>query len=87
MTTNKPIRLSRHAADQMVERGVTQDEVHRTVRRGQRVPAKQGRQGFRRNFSFSAVWAGKFYRTKQVVAIVAEGDGELVVITVYSFYF
>ena len=54
---------------------------------GERFPAKLGRSGFRRNFSFEGTWRGRLYTTKQVEAYaVAEGGGWLV-ITVVTRYF
>ena len=38
-------------------------------------------------FQYDAVWQGKFYALKKVAPIVAETELELVVITVYTFYF
>jgi len=34
----KPIKFSQHAREQMVERGVSEDEVIETIRTGERVP-------------------------------------------------
>ncbi len=46
-----------------------------------------GRTGFRKEFQFDSLWGGRHYATKQVLAIVVEGTAELVVVTVYTFYF
>ena len=51
------------------------------------VPAKRGRQGFRKNFQYNRLWGGRTYAVKQVLAIVAEEADALVVVTVYTFYF
>ena len=87
MLDPKPIRLSRHARDQMALRGARDDEVTDTIRTGSQSPAKRGRLGFRKDFPFGGVWAGKTYATKQVLAIVVDEPTELVVVTVYTFYF
>jgi hypothetical protein len=42
----KPIRFSRHASEQMIERGASEAEVISAIRDGEQVPAKQGRQVF-----------------------------------------
>lgn len=83
----KPIIFSRHAREQMSERGATESEVIETIRTGEEAPAKRGRQGYRRNFQYNQLWGGRNYAIKQVLAIVvAEGDA-IVVVTIYTFYF
>jgi hypothetical protein len=83
----KPIRFSQHAREQMLERGASEDEVSETIRTGEEVPAKHGRRGYRKNFQYDHIWSGRTYAIKQVLPIVAEEADELVVITVYTFYF
>ena len=83
----KTVEFSRHALIQMSERGANQHEVIETIRTGEKVPAKKGRRGYRKNFQYNADWAGRFFLTKQVLAIVVEECDRLVVITVYTFYF
>lgn len=76
-----------HALKRLEERGVTVAEVEQTIFKGEKFVAKQGRVGFRHNFTFESKWMGKFYRNKQVeVFAVLESDCWLV-ITVISKYF
>jgi hypothetical protein len=82
----KPVVFSRHALDNMGDRGATREEVEQAVQLGERIPAKQGRSAFRKNFPYGAVWKGKRYETKQVMPIVAEEPTRLVVISVYVFF-
>jgi hypothetical protein len=82
-----PVALHPHALERLAERGATQDEVVATVESGERFPAKFGRSGFRRNFSFERTWRGRFYSTKQVEAYAVEGGEEWLVITVIVKYF
>jgi hypothetical protein len=42
---------------------------------------------YRANFQYNKYWQGKFYRIKQVAPVVKEEAYEIVVITVYTFYF
>jgi hypothetical protein len=42
---------------------------------------------YRKTFEFRGMWRGRTYRLKQVGAIVANEPDELVVVTVYAFYF
>ncbi|MGI8966905.1 MAG: hypothetical protein ACR2H1_12575 [Limisphaerales bacterium] len=83
----KPIRLTKHACEQCIERGATEAEVIETIRKGAREPAKHGRELFRFNFSFGKKWEEKFYAIKQVAPVIKEETNEIVVITVYTFYF
>ncbi|MGB9613196.1 MAG: DUF4258 domain-containing protein [Candidatus Margulisiibacteriota bacterium] len=83
----KEIEFSQHALDQLQDRGATKEEVIKTIREGEQVPAKKGRLAFRKNFSFEAEWKGKIYKVKQVMPIIIEESDKLVVITVYTFYF
>lgn len=83
----KPVRLTRHAKEQCAERGATLAEVQETVLRGTREPAKKGRLLCKYNFSYMGLWQGNFYAVKQVAPVIKEEEKEIVVITVYTFYF
>ena len=83
----KPIRLTHHAQEQCVERGATESEVREAIGRGTRQPAKLGRTLCRFNFPYGRLWQGKKYAIKQVAPVIAEKAREIVVITVYTFYF
>jgi len=39
------------------------------------------------NFQYQAEWQGKFSAIKQVAAVAVEEQNEIVVVTVYTFYF
>ena len=83
----KHIRLTRHAREQCVERGATEDEVIRAVEQGTREAAKLGRMLCRFNYPYNRAWQGKLYAIKQVTPVIKEESDEIVVITVYTFYF
>jgi len=83
----KRIRLSKHAQEQALERGATQIEVRDAVRKGSREPAPRGREICRYNFGFDGTWQGKHYAIKQVAPVIKEEGHEIIVITVYTFYF
>lgn len=70
----------------MTDRGAMAEEVESAIRTGEYSPAKKGRISFRKNFSYNAMWKGRYYRVKQVVPIVAEEPERLVVVTVYVFF-
>ncbi len=67
--------------------GATHDEVIETIRSGSRETAKHGRELCRENFQFNADWNGRRYAIKQVAPVIKEEANEIVVITVYTFYF
>lgn len=81
------IVFSDHALMRLEQRGVSKDEVEQAIRNGERMPAKKGRLCFRLNFDFNRHWGGKYYAVKQVVPIAVAEKGEIVVVTVYAFYF
>ncbi len=75
------------AQERMAERGATEAEVISTVLEGERFPAKFGRTGFRRNFSFQGQWGGRAHQTKQIEAYAIKEDFAWLVITVIVKYF
>jgi hypothetical protein len=83
----KHIRPSNHAQEQAAERGATRREIEEAVRKGSREPAIRGREICRYNFAFNRKWQGKYYAIKQVAPVIREEANEVIVITVYTFYF
>ena len=73
--------------EQAAERGASEIEVREAVAKGSREPAKHGREMCRFNFAFGKAWQGQHYSIKQVAAVIKEEANEVVVITVYTFYF
>jgi len=82
----KPIKFSRHALDNISDRGASREEVEQAIRTGERLPAKKGRIAFRKNFSHHGMWKGKYYQAKQVMPVVIEEPHRFVVLTVYVFF-
>lgn len=83
----KPIRLSNHARGTMEFRGATEEEVIEAIQTSPWEPAEHGRLECRKNFVYGQEWNGKFYATKQVRPIFVEEATEIVVVTVYVYYF
>ena len=81
------IEISRHAREQMQERGASEKEVVAAIRTGTPEPARNQRTMYRKNFQFEAAWRGRLYTVKQVAPVVARESDRLVVVTVYTFYF
>jgi hypothetical protein len=85
--SNKPIRLTRHAKDYIDRRGFTEREVRETIRGSAWLPAKSDRLEATMSFRYDDEWNGRHYATKQVRAIFVEEAEEIVVVTVYTYYF
>ena len=83
----KPIRLARHAKEQCLERWTDETEICHAVLHGDREPAKLNREMCRYNFVFGRDWQGRTYAIKQVAPIIKEEPDEIVVLTVYTFFF
>jgi len=85
--SGKPIRLSGHAREQIGHRGTTEQDVHEAIREGSWGDAGGGRRDARKDYKFDAEWNGRRYATKQVRPVFVEEAGEIVVVTVYVYYF
>ena len=83
----KPIRLSGHARDQLWHRGTSEEEIGEAIRTAGWAPAELGRLECRKDFPFGREWNGKVYTIKQVRPIFVEEEREIVVVTVYTYYF
>ncbi|MEW6169642.1 MAG: DUF4258 domain-containing protein [Pseudomonadota bacterium] len=83
----KPIRFSGHAREQMAHRGTSEEEVREAVLEGKWGDADRGRRDSRKDFAFNAEWNGRRYATKQVRPVFVEETREIVVVTVYAYYF
>ena len=81
------VTLHPHAQARLSERGATYDEVIETVERGNTIPAKFGRTGFRRDFAGPHLWRGNRFDTKRVEAYAVFEDGRWLVITVIVKFF
>ena len=83
----KPVRLSGHARGQLQYRGTTQTEIEEAIRATDWSPAELGRIECRMDLPFNREWHGKVYAIKQVRPIFVEEEDEIVVVTVYTYYF
>jgi hypothetical protein len=82
----KPIRLSRHASENMAFRGATEDEVVAAIRQTEWQAAERGRFECRREFPFGRDWNGRHYTSKQVRPVFVDEPATIVVVTVYVYY-
>lgn len=83
----KPIRLTKHALGYIASRGFTVAEVEESIRTGKWGTAELGRLDCRKDFPYGREWNGKVYATRQVRPVFVEEAQEIVVITVYTYYF
>jgi hypothetical protein len=83
----KPIRLSQHALSYIPKRGFTIAEVEATIRNSVWGYADAQRLECQQDFPYNQDWNGKTYATKRVRPIFVENSTEIVVITVYTYFF
>lgn len=83
----KPIRLSGHTQGQLAYRGTNEHEIVDAIQTSSWEPADLGRLECRKDLPFGREWNGKMYETKQVRPIFVQETGEIVVVTVYTYYF
>jgi hypothetical protein len=83
----KPIRLSAHAQGYLTRRGFTIAEVEEAIRNQPWESAERGRLECRMDFPFGKEWNDRFYQTKQVRPVFVDEPDEIVVVTVYTYYF
>ena len=83
----KPIRLSFHATEQIRYRGTSQEEVIDAIRASKWTAAELDRMECRKDFRYNKSWNNKNYQGKQVRPVFVEGTNEIVVVTVYVYYF
>lgn len=83
----KQIRLSEHAKQQLIFRGATEEQVFDVIRTEEWEHAELGRLECRKNFIFKSRWNNKYYDTQQVRPIFVEEPDEIIVVTVYVYYF
>ena len=87
MGTKKRIRLSQHTKEQAHYRGCNEGEILETIRTSHWEKAELGRLQCKKDFPFNKMWNDKEYKTKQVKPVFIEEKDEIVVVTVYVYYF
>jgi hypothetical protein len=83
----KPICLTAHAQGYLSRRGFTVTEVEDAIRTGKWRSTSHGRQETSKEFAYGRDWNGTGYATKRVRPIFVEEATEIVVITVYTYFF
>lgn len=83
----KPIRLSAHARGYLDRRGCSEAEIVETIQSEIWHPARLGRSQAEKDFPYGQVWNGHRYAVKRVRPVFVEEDTEIVVVTVYTYFF
>jgi len=83
----KPIRFSAHSSEQLFFRGTSEEEVIETINTASWQSAEMERIECRKKIHFGNEWNKKYYQKKVVRPIFIEESGEIVVITVYTYFF
>ena len=86
-SVQKPVVLSAHAMDQCRYRGAHIEEVSKAIRTADWKPAELGRWECHLDCPFQQIWNGVWYQTKRIRPVFAEERHQLVVVTVYVYYF
>jgi len=76
-----------NALGYVIKRGFTVAEVENAIRTCPWGTTELGRLDCRKNYPYGREWNGKVYPTKQVRPVFVDGGQEIVVITVYTYYF
>ncbi|MEM3484372.1 MAG: DUF4258 domain-containing protein [Candidatus Methanomethyliaceae archaeon] len=79
--------MSNHAREQLLFRGATEEEIIEAIRSSPWQKAELGRLECRKSFIFEKEWNKRYYKTKQVRPIFVEEETEIVVVTVYTYFF
>ncbi len=85
--STKPVRFSGHALEQLGYRGTTSEEVIMAIQTMEWKPAELERLECHMNMEFDKEWNKKKKKNKQVRPIFVEEMNEIVVVTVYVYYF
>ena len=85
--TKRPFRLSGHAQGYLTRRGFNEREVKETIRNSPWGSVRGSRLEAMMEFENNAEWNGTYYATKRVRPILVEEPDEIVVVTVYTYFF
>jgi len=83
----KKIIFTNHALVRITKRGTNKEEVIEAIEFGKREQAKDNKIMCRLNLPYNKIWLDTSYPIKQVVPVIVEEGDEIIVITVYTFYF
>jgi hypothetical protein len=80
------IQIDPHTLERAKERGTSEEEIRDVIETGFPIPAKYGRIGRAKVYSFNRKRHGKRYPQKRVEVIYTMEEDVAVTVTVYVFY-
>jgi len=89
MLQNKhlPVRFTQHALDSARKRGTNQTEAQSVIRNAPWRAAKHGRMEAEMEFPYAGRWNDRHYQSKKVNPVFIIENQEIIIITVYCFYY
>ncbi|MEW6170723.1 MAG: hypothetical protein AB1472_04115 [Candidatus Omnitrophota bacterium] len=79
--------MSSHAKIRSVSRGASEGEIIETIKTSVWQKAELNKLSCFKDFVFENTWNNKFYKVKQIKPIFIEEENQIIVITVYVYYF
>ena len=83
----KQVKFTTHSLDRISKRGTSKEEIIQAILNGKREPAKDNKIICRLNFPYNQIWIDTNYTIKQVAPVFVEEENEIIVITVYTYFF
>lgn len=83
----KTIRLTKHAQSYFEKRRFSEDEVIKAINESDWITGDSGKLECRLDLEYKSDWNNKYYDIKQIRPIFVDEVDEIVVITVYTYYF
>ena len=80
------IQIDPHTRERAEERGTNEEEIEDTISTGFSIPAKSGRTGRAKIFSFGQKRHGRYYDQKRFEVFYAVEGEAIITVTVYVFY-
>jgi len=80
------IQIDPHALARAEERGTTAEEIQDVIRSGFSVPAKYGRMGKGKVYTFQKTRHGRYYAQRRVEVVYTIERATIITVTVYVFY-
>ena len=80
------IQIDPHTLACAVERGASEEEIREVINAGFSVPAKYGRMGKGKIYTFQNTRHGRYYEQKRVEVFYIVERSEIVTVTIYVFY-
>lgn len=80
------IQIDPHTLERAEERGASEEEIRDVVETGLTIPAKYGRLGRAKVFTFEQRRQNKYYEQKRVEVFYTVEEDVIVTVTVYVFY-